>query len=266
MTRSDAPGQRSPDPVRVRRAAAALLAARGGAAPTPGLPADAAPRNAADAYLIQEEVRRQLGAVVGGWKVAMDDAQHGRSAPVFAADLYASPVRITPPPATRVGVEPEIAVRLAHALPPLPAGASYTRAEVTDAIGSAHAAIEIVISRFTTHAGASVLDQLADNISNGGLVLGPALADWRRLDLTALPLTLQLGSRTVHSGRGGHPCGDPLRPLVWLANHLAAADGPGLQAGTIVTTGSCAGLHDLADGSSATVVFEGLGTALLRRG
>ena len=49
------------------------------------------------------------------------------------------------------------------------------------------AAIEIVHSRFENGgAGVSNLEKLADSISNGGLVVGPALADWRGLDFTTI--------------------------------------------------------------------------------
>jgi 2-keto-4-pentenoate hydratase len=137
---------------------------------------------------------------------------------VFAPDLHASGARVSSTISEQLGIEPEVAFTLKR---PLPAGRRYTREEVIEAIGSAHAAIEIVISRFQRHETASVLDRLADNISNGGLVLGPALERWQQLDFSSLPLQLTLtpagGESRRHQARGGHPSGDPLLPMIWRA-------------------------------------------------
>jgi 2-keto-4-pentenoate hydratase len=137
---------------------------------------------------------------------------------------------------------------------------------VIDAIGSAHAAIEIVISRFQRHETAAVLDRLADNISNGGLVLSTALERWQHLDLGTLPLKLtitnQAGESRVHQARGGHPQGDPLLPMTWIVNEFSAR-GLALRKGEVITTGSFAGLRYLGRGSRARLEFEGLGAVEL---
>jgi 2-keto-4-pentenoate hydratase len=163
----------------------------------------------------------------------------------------------------QLGIEPEVAFSLKRPLPPLPSGQRYGREELMSAIGAAHAAIEIVISRFERHETAEVLDRLADNISNGGLVLGPPCEDWRRLDFATVPLRLSIVSKdgqSIYESRGGHPLADPLLPMVWLANHCAD-QGSGLQAGDIVTTGSYAGLRHVGYGGHVSAAFEGLGVA-----
>lgn len=229
------------------------------------LPAQLTPRDESEAYQIQRLTLQRLNARVGGWKVSMADADTGTAAPVFAADVYASPASLARGYSTRIGIEPEIAFTLKRALPP-PEGRPYELAEVLDAIDSAHAAIEIVISRFQTHEGATPLDRLADNISNGGLVVGPAISHWRELALSRLPLLLTLqapdGTRREQSIQGGHPLNDPIRPLWWLANQRLA-HGMGLQAGEVITTGSCAGLQYIEAGGQAIARFEGLGSAVL---
>jgi len=245
---------------RIALAAAALVGARRGAPKAVTLPPELTPQNEAEAYAVQREVMRQLDATTGGWKVSMSDLQTGTSASIFAAHVLPSPANWAA--SEPLGIEPEIAFRMAHDLPPLPSGARYERDAVIAAIDSAYAAIEIVTSRFKTHDGAPPLDRLADSISNGGLILGPATRDWRRQDLSSLLLCLQIDGETVHEARGGHPLGDPLLPLVWLANHLGMHD-RGLKAGEIVTTGSCAGLRYAAADSIACATFEGLGSARL---
>ncbi len=247
-------------------AAAILLAAirRGQTAPIAALPATLAPRNEDEAYAIQQAVLGQLQARGGGWKATMLDGGAMLSAPIVAGMLLDSPARLTPATTAtrgtrRFGIEPELAFRLRQALPPRP-GALYRRAEVLDAVDCAHAVIEICASRFVDNASVPSLDKLADGLVSEALVLGPPCHDWRDLDLTQLPLRLRIDGELQHEGRGGHPLGDPLMPLLGLANHLAAR-GIGLRAGDVVTTGSFNGIRWLDVGQRAQIEFAGLGTA-----
>jgi 2-keto-4-pentenoate hydratase len=230
------------------------------------LPAEFAPQSESEAYRLQRGVARALHDRGGFWKVAMSDADSGTCAPVLASDVYRSGTLVRSALTDRLGLEPEVAFRLQQPLPALGPGRRYTREQVMRAVGSAHAAIEIVISRFQRHETAPPLDRLADNISNGGLVLGPTCVHWRTLDYATLPLQLTIRSgsqiQLTHRAHGGHPLNDPLLPLIWLANHCSAL-GTGLDAEDVVTTGSYAGLHYMQPGAHAEVVFEGLGAAEL---
>jgi 2-keto-4-pentenoate hydratase len=250
---------------RAERAAEVLLRLRA-AGPRPrSLPAELAPASEPEAYAIQRALALRLGAQVGGWKVSMSTPERGTWAPIFAEDLYPSPARIGSRIADGVGIEPEVAFSLSRALSPQP-GVPYSRNEVIAAIEGAHAAIEIVVSRFQSHEGAEPLDRLADNISNAGLVFGPPCRDWQRLDLRTLALRLKLryedGNSTEHAASGGHPLGDPLTPLLWLINELSQR-GVTAPAGALITTGSYAGLRAAPRGAHVLVEFAGLGAALL---
>jgi len=250
---------------RAERAAEVLLRLRA-AGPRPrSLPAELAPASELEAYAIQRALALRLGAQVGGWKVSMSTPERGTWAPIFAENLYPSPARVGSRIADSLGIEPEVAFSLSRALSPRP-GARYSREEVFDAIEGAHAAIEIVVSRFQSHEGAEPLDRLADNISNAGLVFGPPCREWQRLDLRSLALRLTVrsedGTSTEHAASGGHPLGDPLTPLLWLINELSQR-GIGAPAGTLITTGSYAGLRAAPAGARVLVEFAGLGAALL---
>jgi len=251
---------------RLARAAQYLAALRSAGARPKSLPADLAPADQAQAYALQRATAHRLGARVAGWKVSMSDATTGLSAPVFAADLAPSPAVVNSAISGQFGIEPEIAFTLSHDLAPLPAHQAYSRGQLIEAIGSAHAAIEVVISRFERHDQALPLDVLADNVSNGGLVVGAAVRDWQALALAALPLRLTLssadGAQELIELIGGHPLNDPLLPLVWLANHCSQR-ALTLRAGSVVTTGSCAGLRYVGVGAKVRASFEGLGAAEL---
>jgi 2-keto-4-pentenoate hydratase len=243
-----------------------LVKLRGAAAIKPAaLPPDLAPSNESDAYRVQLQVLALLGARVAGWKASMPDATHGTSAPIAHGNLLKSPAHsddLAHPTAgtTRYGIEPEIAFTLKHALP---AGAEYSRAAVLDALASAHCAIEICVCRLRDFDAAPALHRLADGIMNEGLVIGGSVNHWRTLDLPQLPLVVQVNGQPVHQGTGGHPLGDPLLPMVWMANHLSGR-GLGLKAGDVVTTGSCAGVQYATRGQRVRVEFAGLGTATLQ--
>ena len=79
-------------------------------------------------------------------------------------------------------------------------------------------------------------------------------------------MTVSGSGRTLSTHDGRHGDGHPLRPLVWLANFLAAR-GEGLRAGQIVTTGSYAGAIEVPLDVPLVVTFGDLGavaTTLVR--
>jgi 2-keto-4-pentenoate hydratase len=251
---------------RAQGAARLLCTVRANAQRPGALPAELAPRTEAEAYEVQSAVASALGAQVAGWKASMSGPDRGQAGPIYQALIYDSPARVPCPGRDAVGVEPEIAFTLGRDLEALPAGRRYGLAELEAAIDAVHPVIEIVHSRFASLEAAPPLDRLADNLSNAGLVRGPACRDWRALALGALPLHFEVrradGSESVHEGCGGHGQGDPRVPLLWLVND-AIARGAALRRGDLVTTGSCAGLHAAARGARIRAAFGGLGTVEL---
>jgi 2-keto-4-pentenoate hydratase len=247
---------------RLNGAAEYLLALRQPGSRPLSLPTALAPRDEGESYAVQRLVALALGDRGGYWKVAVDDTQATGFAPIFAAEVHPSGASVSSAIADEIGIEPQIAFALRSSLPPLKAGQRYERNAVMAAIGSAHAAIEIVVSRFLRHELAEPLDRLADNLSNAGLVLGPACRSWRQLHFATLPWLMTTvadsGERREHGARGRHSSADPLLPMIWLANHFAAR-GMGLAAGDVVVSGSYAGLRRIGRGTQARVDFEGLG-------
>jgi len=242
----------------VRQAAELLVAARRQRQPLDGLPAALAPSDQAAAFAIQDAVMGLLGERPGGWKVATPPDGPSTCAPMFASLVHPSPLSIPAAAVPMLGVEAEIAVRLGRDLPPR--AIPYARADVEAAIDGVCAAIEIVDSRLQQFLKAPPLAKLADNVGNGAFVYGTPVADWRRLDLSALRVRLELGGKLLVDKVGGCPSGDPIVAVVWLANHLTARNG-GLKAGQVVTTGSCVGMPFAQPGDTAIATFDGLGTA-----
>lgn len=240
----------------LQRAARILVQARRDMKPLDGLPAALKPVSIDEAHAIQDEVTRQLGKLIGGFKaMALPDSEPNRGV-IFGGTIQASPAQIPAAVAPQCGVEAEVAFIFRRDLPPR--DKPYTRNEVA-AVLEACAAIEIVHSRFAQKAPVSNLEKLADSISNAGLVHSVPTANWRDLRLDTLKVTMTVNGKTKHSKHGGHPIDDPLGVAVVLAN-LWRAKG-GVRAGQFVTCGSYTGLDYVKPGDTCAVTFEGLGSA-----
>lgn len=211
------------------------------------LPPTCRPRNAADGYQIQDELNAELGVPLGGWKIGCTSAVARRllksrgpfAGRILAPRIFTSGTTLPAAAYPMRGLEGEFAFRLKTALPPRKR--AYSLAEVTAAVGTLHFAIEIVDSRYVDWLKVGVPSIIADQAGNGALVLGPAVAGWRRLRLDSMPVRMQVNGRVVGEGTGADCRGHPLKALTWLANLLRSRGG--LDAGQIVSTGTCSGFH-----------------------
>jgi len=209
------------------------------------------------AYAVQDAVALALGGA-DAWKTGAPSPEaEPIAAPILSPLIAASPATLAASRFLALGVEAEIAFRFARAMPPR--GSPYSREDVIDAIAALVPAIEVVDSRLGPWAAASPGWKLADNQSNGFLVHGEDVRDWRALDLQRFPVELWIDGHCVVAGAdSGNPAGDPLRLCTWLVNHLAATR-DGLAAGAIVTTGSFTGLLHVDAGQRVVARYPGLG-------
>ena len=135
-------------------------------------------------------------------------------------------------------------------------------AEVADAIATVHPAIELVTSHLQDWTRQPILDLIADNGTDGALVFGEGVYEWRGLDLAGLVVHLAVDGRRVRSGIGENALGNPLVAMTWLANHRSRA-GDGLRAGHIHNTGSVTSMYFAKSGDHAVADFGPLGCAEL---
>ena len=225
------------------------------------------------AYQVQREYLKLLAearGAVAGYKLAYTTAtmqqQAGWHEPcagaLMATTIYQSPVTLRAADYLRLGMECEVAVRLASDLPA--DGAPYTRESVAEAVGSVMAAFEVIDMRLPEglDGRGRTLISVATNISNAGAILGPPVTDWRNLDLAAAKGTATINGTEVGAGYGSDVMGHPFEPLAWLANKLSA-EGESLPAGSVVITGSIVPPKFLESGDRAVVAVEGLGEATL---
>lgn len=234
-------------PGTIESAARLLLNARRNSTPLDALPEACRPEDEADAYAIQDAVARELGTL-RGWKVGAPTPDAAPSfGPIFT--LVGAPAQFPSASHRLFGIEAEIAFRFGR---DLPGGAP--RELVLAAVAGVHLAMEIVESRFKDLRTAQPLSVLADNISNGALVLGPELRQWQGVDLARPPSRVVIDGAEVGHCTTGNTGGDPIRLLVALVNH-AAARGKPISAGQVVTTGATTGMHFARPGSVAVADF-----------
>lgn len=133
------------------------------------------------------------------------------------------------------GVECEIAVRLAHDLPP----GAYTAETVTGAVGEVIAGVEIVENRYDDLVALGTPTLIADQVYHCAAVTG-ALGgiDWRGLDLGALRGRISVDGVVRDEGISTDLMGHPFNCLAWLASSDVAAAFGGLKAGQTVMLGS----------------------------
>jgi 2-keto-4-pentenoate hydratase len=236
------------------RAAAALLDARLHCRWLRSLPDGCVPQTCEDAFAIQQRVAYRLGPVAG-FKAGVD-----RASPVFASVLHTSPARVPAATMRMFGMEMEFGFSFARDLPPR--SAPYTEREIVDAVGAVHAAIEIVESRFIDLNSVDELSKLADNGSNEGVVIGPAYADWRAVDLTQVPGRLLIDGKEAGRAVGGKRGRQSVPNLLWLANNLAPLYG-GIRRGQIAITGSFTGIAIAHAGATVVADLGSLGQATL---
>ena len=228
------------------------------------LPSSCRPRDAAEAYAVQDHLVAMIGAPAG-YKVAFTNRgiqrQMGVAEPasgrLIAGRMLASPARIDVSRLFRVGVESEFAFRMGRDLPA--AAAPFTRRAVSEAVGALVPAIEIVDTRYADWSGVGALQAIADNAFASHWVGGAAIADWREIDLAAAAVTARLNGAEAAGGSGAEVLGHPLEALTWLANHLVSR-GLGLRAGEVVTTGSATAIVMARPGDAAVADFGPLGS------
>jgi 2-keto-4-pentenoate hydratase len=247
-------------------AARAIAAARRDRTPLGSLAGDA-PRTEAQGYRVQDAVHELIAADLGalmGYKIGCTstvmqqylDIPHPCSGGVFAKGVHQSGASLRAKDFVRVGVECEIAVRLARDLEP--SQAPFTAEFVAQAIEAYLPAIEIVDDRYVDWPSLGAPTLVADDFFAAGCVLGTPVARDVAPDLLDVVGRAIVNGVEIGRGTGADVLGHPHNALAWLANHLAT-DGKGLRAGQIVLTGSLVKTAWLNAGDEVTMELEGLG-------
>ena len=195
------------------------------------------------AYAVQDQYVERLcagaNAAVIGYKIGLtsqvmqrmcgiDSPIHGR---ILGSRVHADGCVLRPGDYGRLGLEFEIAVKLARDVDRVPA----TDEEMAAYVEAVCPAMELVDDRAAKYEGLDAASLIADNSWNAGVVLGcwaPPPAD-----LPARMGRLRIDGVLADEGRVGDALDHPFAPVRWLASELERA-GRQLAAGMIVMTGS----------------------------
>ena len=152
-------------------------------------------------------------------------------------------------------VEPEIAFVLAK---PLPANSNgYSEAQINDAIGPCHMALELIQSRFADDSGAEFYEVLADCLANQGLFLGPEIEKDKAFAAGKVEVALTQAGK-VQAFSGTHPNALAQNPVYWLIDTMTKR-GVSFEAGEAIITGSYCGVVELDFDELTTVAYDGIG-------
>ena len=244
------------------------------AARTRYVPLDAALRRGPldDAYRIQDALHRVMAKAgrgeIAGWKIALTSkamqqltgVDQPAAGAIFSKVVHASPARVDVAAYHHLGIEFEVAVRVAD---DLPAGAGpWTRASVAARVAACVPAFELVEDGHADYATLDAFTLVAQNTWNGGVVLGPAVTDWRTVDLERAITRCWINDQPAGQGKTGDAMGHPFEAVAWLAN-LLNGRGRALQRGMIVMTGSSITTKFPAPGDRVRFAIEGLGEIVL---
>ena len=141
-------------------------------------------------------------------------------------------------------------------------GPGVSAADVLAATDGVMACFEIVDSRIRDWK-IKIQDTVADNASCGVFVLGDALVDPRRVDLSTCGMVLEHNGEIVGTGAGAAALGSPVNAVVWLANTLGRLGVP-LKAGEVILSGSLAQMVPVKAGDNLRVTIGGIGACSVR--
>jgi len=165
---------------------------------------------------------------------------------ILAARIRASGTTLDRADFVRLGIECEIAVRIATT--PDPAGIDTDLFDlIRDHVDHIAAAFEIIEDRDADYKTLDAFSLIADNSWNAGIVLGTPVASDALASLQGRKGVLRVDGVETARGSSDDVLGDPGNALAWLVRHLAAR-GRRLKPGDWVMTGSIVPTQFVAPG------------------
>jgi len=216
------------------------------------------------AYAAQEAAIASWPDTVAGWKVGLIGPQLASTfhqdrlaGPIFRASvrvaLPGQPTRFPVYVGGFAAVEGEFLLKVGRDAPARQL--DWTPEQARDLVDAVHVGIETAGSPLATINELGPCAIVSDFGNNAGLIVGPELDGWRTRPVTEWRCETFIEGRRVGRGDGSVPPGGPFESLRFLLG-LNARRGRPLRAGDWVSTGAITGVHDIAAGQTARVVFD----------
>jgi 2-oxo-hept-3-ene-1,7-dioate hydratase len=139
-------------------------------------------------------------------------------------------------------IQPRIEAEIGFVMKAPLAGGEITREHVRAATECVGAAIEILDTRIlrrdpATGAARRIVDTIADNAANAGIILGDARHGIDAFDLRWIGAIVKGDHEVEETGLGAGVLNDPLEGIVWLARRMHHY-GQSIEAGDVILSGS----------------------------
>ena len=224
-------------------AAILLVEARKSISIIDSIPQEIRPQSLKDAYAIQDRVIELLDSETCGWFGACTNETIQEilnlSEPYYAYllkdHIYQSPTILDTKKYPPIVFECEFGFIVDRDF--LAEGYPYSRESIEASIIRVCPVIEIVAGHLKDWPNQDVFSVIADNGTDGALIVGEGTTDWRNIDLVNTTVTLSINDKLERQGTGANVLGDPLAAFVWLVNAVTR-DGKTITAGHIQNTGT----------------------------
>ncbi len=228
------------------------------------IPLEFRPTSLKDAYAVQDRFIELLASDTCGWFGACtnDVIQNllGLNEPYYAyllsEHLYQSPANIDTTMYPPIVFECEFGFVVDRDF--LPSGYPYSRETIEESIVRVCPAIEIVAGHLKNWPDQDVFSVIADNGTDGALVIGKGTNEWRDIDLINTSVTLSINGKVERQGSGRNVLGDPLGAFVWLVNAVTR-DGKKISSGHVQNTGTATDIYWAKSGDLAIADFGSIG-------
>jgi 2-keto-4-pentenoate hydratase len=257
------------DEKQIEQAANILVKARRCVTTIECIPEEIRPRTLQDAYAVQDRFITNLGEPTCGWFGACTNAviQNllGLQEPYYAYllenHIYKSPAVIDTSRYPPMVFECEFGFVVNKDFTSI--GYPYDRQEIEDAIVRVCPVIEIVAGHLENWPTQDVFSIIADNGTDGALVIGEGVEEWRDIDLINTPVNLFINEKLERKGSGANVLGDPLGAFVWLVNAITR-DGKTITAGHVHNTGTATDIYWAKPGDVAIAEYGNVGSIHLQ--
>jgi 2-keto-4-pentenoate hydratase len=221
------------------------------------------PPDLAAAYACQDAAIELVADSIAGWKVGLIGKD---AAAIFEQDRLAGPIFASNVREARSGetvgfpvfdggfaaVEAEFLLRLGRDAPA--DRREWTRAQARELVAAVHVGIETAGSPLATINDLGPAAIVADFGNNAGLIVGPALRNWRTLPVEQWHCETFVDGVPVGRGHAGVPPGGPFESLRFLLELCARRARP-LRAGAWISTGAITGVHQVVAGQESGEVL-----------
>jgi 2-keto-4-pentenoate hydratase len=214
------------------------------------------------AYAIQDEAIAEWGRPVLGWKVGRiapdDEERYGAerlAGPIFdVVETADGPVPNMPVFARGfAAVEAEFLLRIGKAPPS--GKIFFSLAETADLIGAVHLGIEVASSPLAPINDLGPAAIVSDFGNNNGLVVGPAIANWRTSGFEEWEVITKIDGVEVGRGAASSFTNGAIGSARFLFE-LMAKRGIDLAAGQWISSGAVTGVHKLNPNQTVEVRFD----------